>query len=329
MDCDRFRSARCLAGVWLLAFYAAAVPPDGVLADDERSSRTVVVLVGRPRIYQMAADAAVAAMNDAALRVRTVRVTSDEALRAAVEQLRADPPDLVIATGTRLTQVALDAVPRVPVVFLVVPNIADAPFIQADSPHRGRVVGVTADIDPAEQIRWIRRLTPGCERLALLHTAATRRTAALLAQAGRRAGLAVVPLEAKRARFSEALHRTEQSRMCGVLMLPDAGVYEAGTVRALLLWGLQKHKAVWTFSEKLVEAGALGGLYADPKEIGVLGAALARQVLTEGRVREPGFRYPPAHVAVNVRTSRLIEWRLAPEGLAANVTRFPREGSEP
>ena len=318
-----------VAGRLCLVSLLSAAPLVSAGGDPSRGAE-VVVLVGPRAVYRVAAASAIAALSDAQVRVVRHELRSADQLEQVLQRLRGQRPDVIVTTGSSLTEAVLEAVPDVPVVFLVVPNVADASFLGPDSPHRGRVVGVTSDIDPAEQVRWIRKLTPRCGRLGLLYSGSTARTAGKLSEAARAEGLELRLVRTTRAQFAEAIRELEQSDACGVLMVPDAGVYEAGTVRALLLWGLKKHKAVWTFSEKLVESGALGGLYADPKQIGERGAELVRRVLADGAVKRPGFYYPAARVAVNVRTARLIDWRLAPDALAANVTRFPRrEGARP
>ncbi len=315
---------------WLATLTLLAGAAGGTAPADERANSSVVLLVGTRGVYRSAAAAAAQGLTASRIAFTTHRVESGQQLSQLLQQLRRHPPRVIVATGAALTQAALDAVPDVPVVFLVVPNVADAPFLVPDSPYRKRVVGVTSDIDPVEQLRWIRKLTPRCKRLVVLYSTCTSETSARLAEAGKRAGVQVTPIRAARNEFARAIQQAEQLEACGVLMLPDAAVYDAGTIRALLLWGLKKRKAVWTFSEKLVESGALGGLYADPTAIGRRGAQLVEQILKDGGIRRPGFYYPAARVAVNVRTARLIEWRLEPDALAANVTRFPRrEGARP
>jgi len=46
-----------------------------------------------------------------------------------------------------------------------------------------------------------------------------------------------------------------------VLMVPDVQVFNAASVKRLLLWGVRQKTPVWGFSENVIKAGALAGQY--------------------------------------------------------------------
>lgn len=228
--------------------------------------------------------------------------------RAALEKLRSLRPTLIATAGPTLTTDALEQIPDLPVVFFVVPNALDAPFLQPDYRHRGRVFGVSSDPSPEEQVRWLKQLTPSAGTVAVLHSARTPRTPAALRDAAAELNLRLVPLKAESGEFGAALQELDSRQVDAVLMIPDAGVYNAPNVEALLLWGLRQKHAVYGFSESIVSAGALSGIYVEPADVGRETAALIKQVLHERPENAGEPRYAaPVRRAINLRTAELIQ----------------------
>ena len=142
-----------------------------VRAEDEE--HRVVVLSTSKGLYRTAADALVAELrtHSVSCELLVVSLTDREARREAFQRLRELKPDVIAASGGSMTQGVLEAVPNVPVVFYMVPNALDAPFLRANTPHRDRLAGVTSDVAPTGQIAWIQRTHPSCMRVAVLHSA--------------------------------------------------------------------------------------------------------------------------------------------------------------
>ena len=138
--------------------------------------------------------------------------------------------------------------------------------------------------------------------------------------------MSVTTIPAARDEFPAAIEALNNSQYNGVLMIPDAQVYNSPNVERLLLWGVRNKKAVWTFSENVVAAGALAGLYCDPAKVGVQAAELIRNIVRHDEIAASGLHYPHSlgeaiRGAVNVHTAEMIGAPLDERIVADGVTR--------
>ena len=285
----------------------------------------VAVLYDAPKPCQAAADALVAELQSAGYEYAAIQLSSDDpdALERALKQVAEFKPTVIAAGGTTATQQALKAVADVPVVFFMVPNALDTPFLADDFPAQGRVTGVASDIDPVQQVDWIERTQPRLKKIGVLCSSHSRRTVAALEKAGQQHGLTVIVILANRDEFPKAIEELNESGCDGVLMIPDAQVYNSPNVQRLLLWGVRRKKPVWTFSANVVKAGAFSGLYCDSKAVGEQVAQLVRQVHDGKAPPAIGLRYPQYTArAVNVHTADMIG--VSPDGkvFASGVVRM-------
>ena len=305
-------------GVW-----SAIAGP--VHAEGPQSARVAIVF-GHQHTYRQAAQALQRSLEAAGLECVAAELpkSGESDARDRLADLLATPKPTVIASaGAPATVFALQAFSDVPVVFFMVPNMVDAAFIGEDNPHRSRLAGVAADVSPDDRMEWIKRLHPACRNIAVLHSFRTKRTAEALSAAARRRGMTVKSLEADRQRFPDAIKALNNSGCDGVLMIPDAKVYNAPNVRRLLLWGIRQKKPVWAFSKSVVKAGALAGQYSDAESVGRQAAGLIQEVLAGADAASIGPRYPRRVLrAVNERTADMIRVRLPSGAVGADTARY-------
>ncbi|MBU0638158.1 MAG: ABC transporter substrate-binding protein [Planctomycetes bacterium] len=289
----------------------------------------MAVLFGAKGPYRLAAEVLAKELK-AAGRDSVLIELSDEsdagAQQRALDQLVKSKPALVAAGGAGATAAALKALPGASVVFFMVPNALDAPFLRADYAGHERVAGIASDIAPDEQIDWIARGRPGIKKVALLSSPRTQQTAAALEKAGRARGITIATFQAARDEFPAAIEALNTAACDGVLMIPDAHIYNSPNVERLLLWGVRNRKPVWTFSENVVVAGAFAGLYCDPAAVGKQTAELVRQVLKGTSTAALGLQYPrglgeAVRGAVNVHTAEMIGAPLDERVFAGGVSR--------
>jgi putative tryptophan/tyrosine transport system substrate-binding protein len=216
-------------------------------------------------------------------------------------------PRLVVALGAQAVSLALARIPTVPVVFCMVPNALDTPFMAGNFRDRKRLTGLTTDISPRDQIEWIHKLNPECTSLGILYSSRTRSTAQSIKLAGEAARIKVVMIEADKDKISDAIKALAEQECGGVLMLPDASIYNSVNVRELMLWGLRQKKPVWAFSANIVKAGAFAGQYFDPDSVGDRTAQLVRKILKNPGKDGLGLLYAePIQTAVNLRTADML-----------------------
>ncbi len=245
------------------------------------------------------------------------------AQRQALDALAAAKPDVIATGGTKATLLALQHVADVPVIFFIVPNALDASFMSVDGPHRDRVAGITTDIAPDEQIRWLTSLCPGIQNVGILSSARSLKTASRIRNAGDKVGIAVQLIDANRDEFPPAIEALKRHKCDAALMIPDAQVYNSLTVQRLLLWGISQKKPISAFSSHVVTAGALTGIYCDNHAIGQQTAELIDRVLRGENVEAIGLQYPRRVIrAVNERTAELIDITLDERTLGPDTARL-------
>jgi putative ABC transport system substrate-binding protein len=234
-------------------------------------------------------------------------------------------PTVIVAVGTEATNLALESVPKVAVVFCMVPNVLDASFLADDSRHKSRLAGVSADVSPAEQITWAAQLNEDVKNIGVLFSNRTRRTVEALRGAGQNHGMTITPIETSKNDFLAAIGLLGSKRCDGVIMVPDADVYNTITVQRLLLWGVRARKPVWAFSSKIVKAGAFAGWQADDESIGRQTADVADKVAAGTRPASVGVVYPAKVVySINHRSTEMIGISVPDDILARISEQFGR-----
>lgn len=248
------------------------------------------------------------------------RTNPSEEARKRLSEVR---PSIIVAVGAESASLSLEAIPNVPVVFCMVPNALDAPFMAEGSRHKSRVAGVATDVSPLEQISWTMKLGEDVKNIGVLYSARTKRTVAALREAGQSRGLTITPIETNRADFLKAIDQLGRNRCDGVIMLPDADVYNTPTVQRLLLWGLRARKPVWAFSSKIVKAGAFAGWQAKEDAIGRQTIELAERILAGTEPASIGVQYPARiSCSINERSAEMIGVSVSDEVLDLMEARF-------
>lgn len=278
--------------------------------------------------YQQAADSAENSLKAAGQSV--VQVSVPKGSRAQLHAATATQPAssilpalqplaeaaVVLTVGDEATYIALEALPKTPVVFCMIPNALDMPFLADDYPHRSRLTGVTTDTDGDSLIGWAKSLCPNIKTLCIPCSARSRRTAGAIEHAARKHAVQVVCLDARKDQFGPVLQQMEEKGCDGAIMIADAEVYNSDSVRQLLLWSLRGQKPVWTFTPNIVEAGALACQFVEPAAVGQQAAEIAVRVASGTSPARIGLQYPRLiRTAINERTGEIIGLRLDPKTL--------------
>lgn len=341
----RGRILACLVATLAIGYCSAPASS----SDRPPMPARIVVLSTSQGTYQQAAAAAEAALAQAGYQVTSIKLprgarvqlsskgpstsgaqapfTDNQALaevQRSVQQVSAAAPAAILAVGDEATSVALETQPGTPVVFCTIPNILDMPFLASNYPGRDRLAGVSADIDPARQIEWVTAMVPRTRKLCVLCSSHSSRTAGAIEAAGKARGVEISLVDARQDQFGSALQALEQQHCDGVIMIADADIYNAASVRELLLWGLRSKKAVWSFAPNIVAAGALGGQYIEAPAIGRQAADVVKRVVEGTRISDIGVQYPDViRTAVNQRTAEMIGVTLEERSLGSVTVRYP------
>jgi len=222
---------------------------------------------------------------------------------------------LLVAVGSRATQAALVHRREVPVLSVLMPEVAVRALAGLPEPgDDGRFAVIYLDQPPDRQMAFIRRLLPRARTVGVLLGRLGQGKRRLLAQAARRHGLEL------RAAVVEDPARTAaviQDMVGGsdvVLAVYDPVVINARSARWLLVSAYQKQVPVIGFSRAFVRAGALASLYSSPRLVGRQAAELILEMAAAGRWRMLGPYYPRYFsVEFNRRLARALRIRLPDE----------------
>jgi putative tryptophan/tyrosine transport system substrate-binding protein len=181
--------------------------------------------------------------------------------------------DGVIAIGTPAAHWLHDQLPaKIRLVYCMVNNPQDAGLLQ------GRPVwGVTTDVAVADQLSLISEALPQARTIGMLYRSDTEDGRAELKSLE-----GAVPhdwhVEAVAVNESpsvaEAIDSLTQKNVDVIWTTADQRVYDAASVRSLLLAGLRKKIPVWGFSTSFVRAGALLGVGVEPRAQGSQAAGI-------------------------------------------------------
>jgi putative tryptophan/tyrosine transport system substrate-binding protein len=224
-----------------------------------------------------------------------------------LDALAAAKPQAIVAVGLPAVTLLRQSDPKVPVVFSMIPNVLDTSFWNEKNKARTTLPGVTTDIDPKEQIEWTKLTDPELKNIGVFYSPRTLKTAQAIQKAGKAAGIAVTLIQTDLEKISDGLKQLNQMECDAVLMLPDAGIYNSTTVRALLLWGIRQKKTVFGFSENIVKAGGFAGQYCKAEDVGKQTAELVEELLKGKKPDKIGLQYAGSiRKAINLRTAQMI-----------------------
>lgn len=250
---------------------------------------------------------------------RIVHVWQADALHSRTQRGR-----VVVALGARALQVALAQDDAVPIVATLVTRKAYESALALQH-HAGAVTAVLMDQPPARQINLIGLVLPGRQRLGVL--------------AGREAEPALVGVQAvarEQRLWVRAEPVTSTSEVAAalarllpevdlLLAIPDAAVFNPGTVHNILLSAFRQQRPVIGFSPFYVRSGALAAVYSSPAQLGRQSAEVALRLLAGASAPPPlAPRYFSA--SINATVARALGVRVDEEAeLTARLQAMERE----
>jgi len=161
---------------------------------------------------------------------------------------------------------ALNAPGDVGVSFCMLPSTE-----RAGIDGRRGLVGVTTTVAASDQLELIRRTLPGCQRIGVLHRSGSgtsrEAVADLRAAASGRFTIVAVDLDAQES-VAAGIDRLIGEHPSVIWTFADPAVFDAASVRALLIASIRAKTPVFGFSAGVVRAGALFGIDIDPRAQG-------------------------------------------------------------
>lgn len=206
-----------------------------------------------------------------ALAVREVPLPSADQAAAAIKTIRGAKPDFILTLGSVASRFAKENLGDIPIVFCAVLNPLEVKLDAA---------GVTIDVNPGDQIKYIRANFPSLQRIGVLHNPGQASFVVNEFKKIKGAGDKRLFLEPVRSvsDLDKAITRLARKADC-LLLVADPAILPPQAMPQVILKTLGLRLPIFTSSLPLVKAGALGGLYADPAATGFQAGQIAAQLL--------------------------------------------------
>lgn len=187
----------------------------------------------------------------------------------------------------------------------------------------GPVTAIVLDQPAVRQMTLLRYAFPHMRRVGILLGPESRPRQATLESAAAEQGLqANVYRVAGETELYPALRRALEENDV-LLAVPDAAVYNGGSIQNVLLASYRQRIPLIGFSPAYVRAGAMLALYSTIPQIGSQTARVARSLLADSPV--PPLQNPAEFViSVNVNVARSLGFRLSEDALRLQLQN--REG---
>jgi len=181
---------------------------------------------------------------------------------------------------------------------------------------------IDLDIPLASQLAAMRSLWPGRTRAGMIRNPAQSRYAAdFLEACARREGFSLLVVDCEGpAHLLKALSAFK-GKVDFVLCCPDPDLYNAVTVKPLVLASLEHRLPLVGFSPAFVRAGAAAGIFPDYTDMGRQSAEMALRLLRGEEHGAESESPRKVEVAINQRVAHLLGVEFRPDALAAEVLR--------
>ncbi len=273
------------------------------------SPQVTVLLSSELEAYQEAFEGLRDGLAQGSLELKIVTLGDGEGASSLPSAFGGSAPDLVVAMGATATQVMSSIDDRIPFVSTMILR-SQVPKPCSGEAAKARCVGaVSLDVPVQLVLRELKKLFPDKSRLGVLVNPSNGGPDPReLLSGGEREGFAVTIAECRGPEQLVSTFVSLKEQVDFVWILPDSTLYNATTVKPLIMASLKKRLPIIGFSLSFVRSGAAIGVYPVYREVGRQTAAMIRQ-------RFAGTAYvgeqpvKSVEVAVNERILRLIGLR--------------------
>jgi len=256
--------------------------------------------------YAEAVAGIVAALGTASARLVDLQPRSDLG-----KSLNGPDVQAVIAVGGRALADVESRTPRVPVIALMVVH----------APPRDAGGLIELELPLTVQLETIRSIWPNHTRAGLIRNPAhTKHFPDEIESHAHKAGFSVVVMDCPGPSQLLKTFSAMKGKVDFVLALPDPDLFNAVTIKPLVLASIENGLPIIGYSRAFVRAGAVAGVYPDYSETGKQAAEMARRLI---RGEDRWVVEPPRsiRIAVNQRVERLLGIELRPAKTPVEVIR--------
>lgn len=291
-----FRQVARLGIICLTCLLAFAGP------EAARAATIVAVLSEESSIYSETANALEQGLGPTH---KLVRYTADR-----IKTGSADLGDarLIISIGVKASELLAGHYTRLPLLAVLVPRdwYQGSGKARLQEGGRNQVCGLVLDQPYSRQMRLIRAALPGATRVGVLLSKGNADQLSEIESSARNENLSVkgVMMDSDTNLIDSLEKLLAETDV--LLTLPDPVVINRNTLQNLLMTTYRYRDPVIAYSQSLVRAGALAGVYSSPAQVGKQSAELAKRFFSSGRL--PQFQWPDDFsVSINSYVARSLD----------------------
>ena len=254
--------------------------PEAILERDNERKVVVILKSGSAQPYTIAAAGIKDVINERCADVRLLEYTlksedsgfSRKNLHLC-KKIKASNPQLVLTVGTRATEIAIQEIQSIPIIYSMVLNPEESGFTA------NGVIGVSLNIPAGKVYEMAKQVFPEVKTIGIIHKSSESRAYIENSknEAGKR-GLELVSYPIKSEEEIRIALKSLCKRVDALWMVPTS-IYVPWAAKEILLYALREGIPVIGLSPRYVKAGALFSLSCDYEDIGHQAGEAAVEVL--------------------------------------------------
>ncbi len=196
-----------------------------------------------------------------------------------IREVRKTKPDMIVAIGVPALK-EVQNIRDIPIVYFMVM------YPETILAGENNISGVSINISQDHQLRTFILAMPYIKNIGILYD--SEKTGHLVKRAkesARETGINLITKEVKSSKQVPPAIAEMADKIDAYWMFPDTTTVTPETLEFLFLFSMEKNIPVLTFSKKYVEMGALISVGIDPEDIGKQAGAMAKNILSDKRVR--------------------------------------------
>jgi putative ABC transport system substrate-binding protein len=228
-------------------------------------------------------------------------------LHAAVEELRKDPPRLVVAFGTQAAIAAKSRLHDVPILYCLALNPVKNDLVGAN------VGGVRLEVDFSQQFADLEKLVPHLRRMGVIYSEPLSGRLVRQARDELKPGVDLIARDARDPRQAAQFIEEIMGQVDAFWLLWDPVIANVSNFRLLVDLSLKNKVALIAPAPPFVEAGALMSVSADYEKAGQRASEMARLILAGGRAGDFPAEPPPARlITINATVAQQLHISIPP-----------------
>ncbi len=207
--------------------------------------------------------------------------------------------DLIVTVGVK----AADRVAGKTTLPMLAAMIPSSTYADLQGLRHAQISAIYLDQPLSRQVDLLRAAIPDRSRVGVLYSAATRLDVPILRAELNRQHATLTDRVLHESLFADLEAVLDDSDV--LLALPDATIYNANTIRNILLSSYRRGIPLIGFSQAYVKAGALCAIFSTPEQLAAQAGATTVSFAKTGKL--PDGRYPVLYsIAVNQEVARTL-----------------------